>query len=62
MADGVVTGCQSACGLLRVSLAGILDRTWLRPFKGTGGPVGAGGAGTGAVVNWSWSHFMCLCL
>ena len=29
MADGVGTGCQDACGLLKVSLAGILEiRGW----------------------------------
>lgn len=25
MADGVVTGCRNACGLLHISLAGILE-------------------------------------
>lgn len=36
--------------------------TWLGLFEGTGGPLWAGGAGKGAVVNWCWYHFIFICL
>lgn len=39
MADGVVTGCQMACGLLEFSLAGIVEILGWDFFKGPGRPV-----------------------
>ena len=51
-ADGVVTGCQIACGLLEGSLAGVLEILGWDFSRGPEVLCEHVGAGTGVVVNW----------